>query len=312
MDQVYFAYGSNMNLEQMKKRCPSAQPIGIAVLADHQICFTHFSKKWDSAVADIKHCAGKQVWGILYLLSSEDLSNLDRFEGAPTIYKRSQKQVLKCNTKPDRKNAPVDLKYIDKEFTLSNAAQLTECSGLVNVWIYEVVTKRLGLVPALNYISILQESAYRNLFPDTYEYDLYVLKLTQSADSLTQFNKLIEDLTDLIDNENWPTEIQSQVEWGGANLVITCDIFRKLELEADYPNDIVIYSRYWQELSWLLTTIYNHPTVLSKMDRFNKYYFIETIGKSLQKYLNENSEDNSVKDICHKLVKTCQVLFGGG
>ena len=41
---LYFAYGSNLDAEQMKARCPTARPLRTARLADHRLGFTHYSK----------------------------------------------------------------------------------------------------------------------------------------------------------------------------------------------------------------------------------------------------------------------------
>ena len=75
---LYFAYGSNMNQDQMRDRCPDSKLLGKAVLADHQIAFTRFSSTWDSAVADILVSPGYSVWDLLYEISQKDLEKLDR------------------------------------------------------------------------------------------------------------------------------------------------------------------------------------------------------------------------------------------
>ena len=38
-ETLYFAYGSNINLEQMEHRCPNAQVVGPVTLADHELQF---------------------------------------------------------------------------------------------------------------------------------------------------------------------------------------------------------------------------------------------------------------------------------
>jgi hypothetical protein len=40
---LYFAYGSNMNWQQMQDRCPSARFFGVALLPDHKLAFTRES-----------------------------------------------------------------------------------------------------------------------------------------------------------------------------------------------------------------------------------------------------------------------------
>ena len=37
-ERLYFAYGSNINLEQMAVRCPAAQVVGPAVLDGYDCC----------------------------------------------------------------------------------------------------------------------------------------------------------------------------------------------------------------------------------------------------------------------------------
>jgi gamma-glutamylcyclotransferase (GGCT)/AIG2-like uncharacterized protein YtfP len=77
----YFAYGSNMNWSQMTERCPSAKFVTTALLLDHQLSFTRLSKTRGCGVADAVHEIGATVWGVVYDISEEDLSELDKREG---------------------------------------------------------------------------------------------------------------------------------------------------------------------------------------------------------------------------------------
>ena len=85
MMYYYFAYGSNLNQLQMSFRCPTATPIGAAVLRDYQLTERQF--------ADIDKCPGKAVSGGLWLITAADLHALDRYEGYPTFYMRYQGEV---------------------------------------------------------------------------------------------------------------------------------------------------------------------------------------------------------------------------
>jgi hypothetical protein len=49
---LYFAYGSNMNWEQMKTRCPSARFVAVALLPDYKLAFTRKSINRGCGVAD--------------------------------------------------------------------------------------------------------------------------------------------------------------------------------------------------------------------------------------------------------------------
>jgi gamma-glutamylcyclotransferase (GGCT)/AIG2-like uncharacterized protein YtfP len=76
----YFAYGSNLDAEQMQRRCPTSQPLGRARLSHHRLDFTHLSARWRGGAADVVPHSGESVWGILYELAAWDLPLLDRYE----------------------------------------------------------------------------------------------------------------------------------------------------------------------------------------------------------------------------------------
>jgi gamma-glutamylcyclotransferase (GGCT)/AIG2-like uncharacterized protein YtfP len=85
----YFAYGSNMNPDQMAVRCPKATPAGVAVL-----------RGWDVAINSrgvatiIPDEAGSVVEGVLWWVSETCLRTLDRYEGvASGHYFRESIQV---------------------------------------------------------------------------------------------------------------------------------------------------------------------------------------------------------------------------
>ena len=77
----YFAYGSNMNWQQMQSRCPSARFVAAALLPDHQLAFTRYSSKRQCGVADAVPAKNRNVWGAVYEINASDLSALDRSEG---------------------------------------------------------------------------------------------------------------------------------------------------------------------------------------------------------------------------------------
>jgi gamma-glutamylcyclotransferase len=77
---LYFAYGSNMDAEQMKERCPSAKFVCRAKLPSHRLAFTRMSIIRRCGVADILRDETKEVWGIVYELVESELENLDKDE----------------------------------------------------------------------------------------------------------------------------------------------------------------------------------------------------------------------------------------
>lgn len=69
----YYAYGSNLNLSQMRRRCPNAERVGTCTLPDWQLEFR--------GVATLVPVAGAKAPGAIYRLGDGDLERLDRYEG---------------------------------------------------------------------------------------------------------------------------------------------------------------------------------------------------------------------------------------
>ena len=65
----YIAYGSNMNLEQMERRCPGARVAGKGWLKDHRLFFAGRS---EAAVASIEPADGHAVPVVLWEITSGD------------------------------------------------------------------------------------------------------------------------------------------------------------------------------------------------------------------------------------------------
>jgi len=78
---LYFAYGSNMDPEQMRQRCPNAEVAGIGFAADHSLCFPRLSTRRACGVASLRPHPGQAAWGVLYRLGEGDLARLDECEG---------------------------------------------------------------------------------------------------------------------------------------------------------------------------------------------------------------------------------------
>ena len=74
----YFAYGSNMNLDQMARRCPDAEAVGAVRLDGYRLAF--------AGVATILPDPGSHVDGVLWEISDADEQRLDIYEGFPRLY----------------------------------------------------------------------------------------------------------------------------------------------------------------------------------------------------------------------------------
>ncbi len=85
----YFAYGSNMDEEQMKKRAPSSNLLGPAILDGYSLAFYGESKDpKEKGVASVVPKEGSKANGALYRIKKKDLIALDKYENSPKAYRR--------------------------------------------------------------------------------------------------------------------------------------------------------------------------------------------------------------------------------
>ena len=85
--RAYFAYGSNLCVAQMARRCPDATNPRPATLADHDWLINQ------RGVATVEPFDGTQVHGVVWDLSDRDLATLDSAEGVPVRYRRDRLTV---------------------------------------------------------------------------------------------------------------------------------------------------------------------------------------------------------------------------
>lgn len=85
--RYYLAYGSNLNVVQMRYRCPNARVIGTAWLEDYQLLFKG-SKSGSYLTVEPK--AGSRVPLGVWEVDEHDEYNLDRYEGYPTFYYKKE------------------------------------------------------------------------------------------------------------------------------------------------------------------------------------------------------------------------------
>ncbi|KAH8125102.1 hypothetical protein FP744_10002717 [Trichoderma asperellum] len=117
---LYFAYGSNLSTEQMRERCPYSTAVGLGKMTgwkwiinrrgyanivklgeeDEDAEMREEDEEEDSEEEEVKEQKGKgvmqangeevsEVYGMLYLLPTEDEERLDRCEGVPWAYEKA-------------------------------------------------------------------------------------------------------------------------------------------------------------------------------------------------------------------------------
>ena len=94
--RLYVAYGSNLNLYQMKFRCPTAKLIGTGIVKDHEL---QFKGRSDCAFATIAPSEGGAVPVAVWELKESDEKSLDRYEGFPSHYFKQEIPVEMNNGK---------------------------------------------------------------------------------------------------------------------------------------------------------------------------------------------------------------------
>lgn len=82
-EKYYIAYGSNLNLPQMKQRCPTATVVGTSEIEGYELLFRG-SKT--GSYATIEPCEGSKVPVLIWSVKPEDELALDRYEGYPRFY----------------------------------------------------------------------------------------------------------------------------------------------------------------------------------------------------------------------------------
>lgn len=79
-ETLYFAYGSNINLEQMEQRCPDARIVGPVTLENYELRFRGYG------FATIAPKENRSVYGLLWKLTPACEQTLDHYEGYPRHY----------------------------------------------------------------------------------------------------------------------------------------------------------------------------------------------------------------------------------
>jgi gamma-glutamylcyclotransferase (GGCT)/AIG2-like uncharacterized protein YtfP len=90
MSKLYIAYGSNLHIEQMARRCPTASVYGRGVLKDYRLVYR--GSKTGSYASIIPE-KGVNVPVVVWEIEDLDEQNLDRYEGYPTFYYKDTVEV---------------------------------------------------------------------------------------------------------------------------------------------------------------------------------------------------------------------------
>ncbi len=93
---LYFAYGSNLNHNQMKYRCKGSKFLKKFTLTGYKLIFSHCKKSNNYGHANIIKRKGFKVAGCIWKISKKNERCLDIYEDFPYYY---QKKYFSLNRK---------------------------------------------------------------------------------------------------------------------------------------------------------------------------------------------------------------------
>ena len=125
--RYYLAYGSNLNISQMRMRCPGARIIGTSVIEDYQLLFKG-SKTGSYLTIEPKD--GAEVPVVIWEVTESDEKALDRYEGYPNFYykKEMNLDITGIKTKKvRRRDAFVYIMHEERELGIPSWYYVNTC-----------------------------------------------------------------------------------------------------------------------------------------------------------------------------------------
>ena len=140
---IYFAYGSNLNHNQMRKRCKDSKYLYQHFLQGYEFIFCSIDR--EEGYANLIKNKDSQVHGCLWSISGNDEKELDYYEGYPNIYNKdyfqfNNQKVMFYIIKNNFKKKPPNIKYLNTIRKGYNDCELTNETLkkiLLNYNIYE-------------------------------------------------------------------------------------------------------------------------------------------------------------------------------
>lgn len=127
MSKYYIAYGSNLNVNQMKRRCPTAKVVGTGFIEDYELLFKG-SKT--GGYLTIEKAEGKSLPVAIWKVTELDEQALDRYEGYPTFYYKTDVEINIKGIKTGseyRKKAFVYIMHEDRDYGIPSKAYVMTC-----------------------------------------------------------------------------------------------------------------------------------------------------------------------------------------
>jgi cation transport regulator ChaC len=144
----YFAYGSNMDEEDLRTWCknkskpfPKWKLLGTACLENYQLVFNYYSSGRNGGAANLMESHNSKVYGLLFEMNESDRRTIREKEGFPNYYEE----------------ITVTVKHRD--------------NSISDVITYKVVKDKEKIEhqkPTKYYMGLILKNARNNKFPDEY------------------------------------------------------------------------------------------------------------------------------------------------
>lgn len=123
MKRYYIAYGSNLNVQQMRYRCPGARVVGTSVIKDYQLLYK--GSKTGSYLT-IEKKKGGIVPVAVWEVSERNEKSLDAYEGYPSFYYKTEMKLQLDGTKR-KVNAFVYIMHEDRKLGVPSQTYINTC-----------------------------------------------------------------------------------------------------------------------------------------------------------------------------------------
>ena len=110
--RYYIAYGSNLNIRQMKRRCPGATILGTANLKGWELLF---KGSGTGSYLTIEECEGGTVPVVIWDVTPADEAALDRYEGFPSFYYKKEIRLQYKGIRTGKRRTVTTFAYIMHE-----------------------------------------------------------------------------------------------------------------------------------------------------------------------------------------------------
>jgi gamma-glutamylcyclotransferase len=94
-NELYFAYGTLLGLDSMRRYCPSAKPFGLAFLSQHEIAFGRYGSGDLDGGCYYVPAPDSIMYGVLYQVPADELAHLDEVAGVGKWYERAPVKVTR-------------------------------------------------------------------------------------------------------------------------------------------------------------------------------------------------------------------------